>query len=182
MVTEQIVLDLDFEKPNGNGSTNYLTHNFHPYPAKFIPQIPRSTILKLTKKKDTILDPFCGCGTTLVEAKLLDRNAIGIDLNPIAVLVSKAKTNFITISELENISKILSLIKRDIHRYYENKFSPTKTNIPKFKNLNHWFQPNVIAELSIIKSRLKKVDDVQLRNYLYNAFSAIIVNVSNQEK
>ena len=88
METKQLVMELEFEKPNGNGSTTYLTHNFHTYPAKFIPQIPKSTIKALTREGDIILDPFCGCGTTLVEANLLNRRAIGVDLTPIATLVS----------------------------------------------------------------------------------------------
>src|SRR3989338_7438267 len=114
METKQLVMELEFEKSSGNGSTTYLTHNFHTYPAKFIPQIPKSTIKSLTRKGDTILDPFCGCGTTLVEAKLLNRNAIGVDLNPIATLVSKAKTNKIEIREINLIVNLLHKIKKDI--------------------------------------------------------------------
>lgn len=72
--------------------TQYLTHSFHQYPARFIPQIPKMLIQKLSKPEDTTLDPFCGCGTTLVESQLLNRNAIGIDLNPLACLISKVKS------------------------------------------------------------------------------------------
>ena len=50
MVTNKSVMELKIEKSNGNGSTNYLTHNFHAYPAKFIPQIPKSIIMKFTKE------------------------------------------------------------------------------------------------------------------------------------
>ena len=52
----------------------YLTHNFHSFPAKFVPQIPKIVIERFTKPKDLVLDPFCGSGTTLVEAKLAGRN------------------------------------------------------------------------------------------------------------
>src|SRR3989339_1416472 len=104
METSSLVMEMEFEQSNGNGSTTYLTHNFHTYPAKFIPQIPKSAILQFTKEGDTVLDPFCGCGTTLVEAKLLNRNAIGVDLNPIATLVSKAKTNKIDREQISLIS------------------------------------------------------------------------------
>ncbi len=51
METKQLVMQFEFEKSNGNGSTTYLTHNFHTYPAKFIPQIPKSTIKALTKAR-----------------------------------------------------------------------------------------------------------------------------------
>ena len=65
--------------------TNYLTHGLHPYPAKFIPQIPRKAILEWTKEGDTILDPFCGCGTTILEAALLNRLSIGVDNGVLAL-------------------------------------------------------------------------------------------------
>ena len=73
--------------------TNYLTHGLHPYPAKFIPQIPNILIKEFTKPKDVVLDPFCGSGTSLVESKLLGRNSIGIDLHPLAAFLSKVKTS-----------------------------------------------------------------------------------------
>ena len=75
---------------------NYLTHNFHPYPAKFIPKIPQISIQFFTKPRETVLDPFCGIGTTLVEAKLLNRDAKGVDIHPISILSSKVKTTKLT--------------------------------------------------------------------------------------
>lgn len=101
-VPEEIFLDFDilylilnklkqinFDFPGA--TTQYLTHKFHPYPARFIPQIPKTFIELFTKKGDRILDPMCGCGTTLVEAFLSKRSAIGADYNPLAVLISKAQ-------------------------------------------------------------------------------------------
>src|SRR3989304_2958664 len=69
----------------------YLTHNIHAYTAKLIPQIPRYFIEKYTSREDVVFDPFCGSGTTLLEAMLLARNAIGIDINPLATLISEIK-------------------------------------------------------------------------------------------
>ncbi len=80
-------IDWDFRE----AKTDYLTHGVHPYPAKFIPQIPNALIQELSSVGDTVLDIFCGSGTTLAEALLLKRNAIGIDANPLACLISKAK-------------------------------------------------------------------------------------------
>ena len=90
-------------------NTNYLTHNFHPFPAKFIPQIPRIMITEFTKPKDMVFDPFCGSGTTLVEAKLLGRNSIGTDLHPIGYFASKVKTT--KISE-KHLGKIPAIVKK----------------------------------------------------------------------
>lgn len=64
------------------------------YRGNWSPYIPRNIILRYSKEGDTILDQFVGGGTTLVEAKLTNRNAIGIDINPVAVELTKNKLNF----------------------------------------------------------------------------------------
>ena len=88
--------------------TQYFTHTFHPYPARFIPQIPATFIKLFTEEGEIVLDPMCGCGTTLVEALLHNRNAIGNDLNPLAALISKGKTTLITEEEFRDFNEKLS--------------------------------------------------------------------------
>ena len=78
---------LDWELKDAD--TRYYTHGYHPYAAKCIPQIPNRLISTFTEKNDLVLDNFMGSGTTLVESKVLGRNAIGIDVNPLACLISK---------------------------------------------------------------------------------------------
>ena len=87
--------------------TLYVSHGYHKYPAKFIPQLVRKLINKYSKEDDTVLDPFGGCGTTLVEAKIAGRNSIGTDISRIAVLISRAKTNFINPNYLDKRNLIL---------------------------------------------------------------------------
>jgi len=180
MKNKPIEINLELENYHGQ-NTNYLTHNFHPYPCKFIPQIPRNLIIQLTNEGDTILDPFCGSGTTLVEAKLLNRNAIGVDLNPIATLASEVKTTKLTLKKIESINNLLSKIKKEIETYYQNGKTRKKYSVPDFKNMQHWFQTNVLHELGIIKAYIESVKDKKVKNYLLLAFSSIIVTVSNQE-
>ena len=81
-------VDWDFRE----AKTSYLTHGLHPYPAKFIPQIPNALIQELSDVGSTVGDIFCGSGTTLVEGMLLKRNVVGVDANPLACLISAAKT------------------------------------------------------------------------------------------
>lgn len=66
-------------------------NNLHWYPASFIPPIPDILIQVLTKEGDLVLDPFAGSGVTLVEAARLGRKFVGVDINPFAVDISKAK-------------------------------------------------------------------------------------------
>lgn len=72
---------------------NWATHKGN-YRGNWSPYIPRNLILKYTEKGDWILDQMMGSGTTLVEAKLLERNAIGLDINLDAVMVTKDRLNF----------------------------------------------------------------------------------------
>jgi site-specific DNA-methyltransferase (cytosine-N4-specific) len=74
-----------------NSDTMYLIHSLHPYPAKFPLQLPHP-IIKVAHKRATVLDPFCGSGTTLVGARLFGCNAIGVDVNGLSSLLLKVKT------------------------------------------------------------------------------------------
>ena len=81
--------------------TAYITHGYHRYPAKFIPQIVSRLAEKYTKEGDLIVDPFGGCGTTLVESKVMGRPSVGVDINPVAVLITKAKITPIDPKKIE---------------------------------------------------------------------------------
>jgi len=71
---------------NFNGAdTSYLTHSLHPFPAKFPPQLPQTILNQFSKIGDIVLDPFCGSGTTLIEARIFGANAIGVDVNGLSV-------------------------------------------------------------------------------------------------
>lgn len=164
-----IVLELDKYTKN-----SYLTHNFHPYPAKFIPQIPAEIIRVLTEEGQKVLDPFCGSGTTLVECKLLGRDALGLDVNPLACLIAKVKTTTLSISEAKEVSNITNKINAEI---LNGKTYPK----PDFLNINLWFKDFVQNELSVIRSNLQDIEDSRIKNFLMVAFSSIIVKASNQE-
>ncbi|MDI6856083.1 MAG: DNA methyltransferase [Candidatus Thermoplasmatota archaeon] len=64
------------------------------YRGNWSPFIPRNLILRYTKKDDLVLDQMVGSGTTLVECKLLQRNALGVDINPDAIMVTRDRLNF----------------------------------------------------------------------------------------
>ncbi|HEX2879794.1 MAG TPA: DNA methyltransferase, partial [Polyangiaceae bacterium] len=67
-------------------------HGFHSYPARLHPVTARRLIEKLSREGDTVLDPFCGSGTVLVEGQLQGRHTIGVDLNPLAAELARFKT------------------------------------------------------------------------------------------
>ncbi|MDI6881174.1 MAG: DNA methyltransferase, partial [Desulfitobacteriaceae bacterium] len=136
--------------------TQYLSHRFHSYPARFIPQIPKTFIKLFTKKVDTVVDPFCGCGTTLVEAFLTQRNSIGNDFNPLACLITKVKTRLISDDKLAKLNVKIYKIKRyvdsDRRRYEYRK------KLPK-RNISNLFNRDMINELCMVKEGLDDIKD-----------------------
>ena len=162
----------------GNGDTMYLTHSLHPYPAKFPPQLSHTIIEKFAHKRATVLDPFCGSGTTLVEARLLGRNAIGVDVNGLSSLLSKVKATPLSEKELVQIKSFLDLIANEDFQW---KMKRPVIKVKEIDGLEHWFQLNVAEELTHILNLIAELDDVNVRDFLKIVLSSIIVRVSNQE-
>lgn len=88
-----------------NSVNQYLTHWIYPYKGKFHPQMIRALLNILGMKRgDTVLDPFVGSGTTLLEAMLLGINSIGVDASPLCVLQCEVKTG--SVAALANICEV----------------------------------------------------------------------------
>lgn len=170
--------------------TRYGTHDFHRYSSKFIPQIARNLIEIFSNPNETVLDVFLGSGTTCVEAELLDRKSIGIDLNPLAYLITKVKITPIKDDVLDaDIKILLDKIRSKITTFREKEdpnlklftstYSEVAFNQPAFPNIERWFQPQVLKELSIIKDSINKIENDEIKRFFVCAFSAILRNVSN---
>ena len=152
----------------------YQTHGLYIYPAKFIPQIPQFCIQQFSQPHDTILDPFCGSGSSLVESQLLHRNAFGIDINPLAQLISRVKT---TPLDLPQLSEESSLIERFLTNGKNNSIE-SKEQIPYFPNLTYWFSPKVLQDLVKLQKYIFKVEDSAIRDFFLLILASIIRNVS----
>jgi len=80
---------------------NWATHKGD-FRGNWAPEIPRNIILRYSEKDDLVLDPFLGSGTTMIEAKLLGRRSVGVDINPQAVEIATQRTAFSFSPENEN--------------------------------------------------------------------------------
>lgn len=158
--------------------TSYASHDFHAFPAKFPPQLPRKFILGLTKPGDVVLDPMMGSGTTIVEAFLTDRKALGFDIDPLARLISGVKT---TALEIEDVSKRSQLIiknatisVRDKGLYLQSVLD-TKWDTSTKAFIDYWFAPDTQIELIALLLEIEQIEDERIKDFFKLAFSACII-------
>lgn len=153
--------------------TDLMTHGLHPYPARMIPQIAERLINRYSSPGSVVLDPFCGSGTVLVESCRNRRNAIGNDINPLAVLLAKVKSKRI---EPRRLNKAVSSFMKQVKEDYKKQVRP---ELPSFSNIRHWFKDFVIKDLSIIRHKIEEVEDRDIRNFLEVCFSLTALETSN---
>lgn len=145
----------------------------HPYPARFISEIPDTLIKELMRgKKSLVFDPFCGSGTTLVAAQKNGLKSVGVDLNPIACLLSRVKT-----SQLPDDFLILA---NSIKEKAKDAYNDDVT-VPDIPNLGHWFKKDIQIAISTLLQEINKVTNKYNSDLLRLSLSSIIVRVSNQE-
>ncbi len=170
--------NISYERSNNLGRTLYkeLQHaermtrhvngpnNIHSYPAKMLKSIPEVIIPRFSKPGNTVLDPFCGSGTVLLESKLKNRNALGFDINPLAVLISNVKTREIS---QRKVAKLKNMI---IENLYEGKAA----HHIDFPNKNYWFTPAAERQLSALLAQINKIKDKNYKEFFLVCFSASI--------
>ncbi len=141
-----------------------LTHRTFRYPAKFHPPVVHALIRAYTKTGQTLLDPFCGSGTLLLAAASEGRNAIGTDVDPLAVFVAQAKTHRFRPGSLraswDLLRPLLESLSRSPSEYdalqfedipleeYLSLLSSERLWAPAIPNLFHWFRRSVVIDLS----------------------------------
>ena len=148
-----------------NADTKDLTHCFHSYPAMMIPQIPRRILGKYGPSVKKLFDPYCGSGTSLLEANMKNINAIGTDLNPLARLIAKTKTTLIDI-------RILDFYLNDFSSYFLRK--SLSVTIPQFHNIDFWFNKETQKKLAFIKKYIEDIPDANIKNFFWVAFSETV--------
>ena len=162
---------IDYSWDYRGENTKSYTHGIHTYPAMFIPQVANRILENYSQPGDTVCDIFCGSGTALVESKILGRNAYGIDLNPLAVFLAKAKTKSINPDKLRaEYSKLLSVI---------DNIKDGEIKRPDFNNIDFWFKEEAIVRLAKIKEGLSRIKDIDIRNFLTASFSETVRLSSN---
>jgi len=159
--------------------TSYITHGYYTYPAKFIPQLAARLIKENSKENDIVIDPFMGSGTTIVEAILNYRKAIGVDINNIAHLISKVKTTPLNNKKLQDeFTKIYFDIENRADGQIDFFLEDALNKIPQNERIDYWFNKEQKEKLSIIFSRLLEIKNKDIRDFFFVAFAQILKSSS----
>ena len=157
---------------NNNSERDYV-HGFCTYPAMMVPKMQREMLdVCLEHLKDTsprLLDPFAGSGTILVEGMLRGLNIVGIDVNPLAILLCKAKTTILNPKDLqEKTTRLFEWIA--IH---------DQAPLHHFNGINKWFTNQAISDLSRIRAGIITEESVEYRRFFWASFCEVVRIVSN---
>ncbi len=190
------LVDALLEAATDDVTADSLTHPVHPYAARMHPATARALVdivMRGQAPDSLVVDPFCGSGTVLVEARASGWRAAGVDLNPLAVRLSKAKTWTVPVSQRRRARELGLQIASDVRESGRDArragFAPAPFRAPKGfdpnarqKRIGKWFSPHVRRELEAIANAIDFVasDDPEIGNVLSIALSAILYKVSHR--
>jgi len=168
--------DLEFH----SASSAYASHSLHAFAAKFPPQIPRAFVEALTVPGEVVLDPMMGSGTAVLEAGLLGRQAVGVDIDPLAIKIATVKTT--PIDEKSASSAAAAVVGRaeanlaDVQSLEAERRARYDAGTCEFQD--YWFLPSTQHELMALLLSIERVESDDLRELFELVFSSIIVTKS----
>lgn len=153
-------------------STEQWTHGYHRYPAKFLPDVVRKIIEEYAKGSNLIADLFAGCGTTLVEAKVHGISSVGVDINPVAQLITKVKTTPLAPDDLQQAYTALVNL---FDKYNESDYE----DIKKHERIDYWFTPSQKTKIAFLYDTVFHLEaDDDTKDFFYVCISHILKNCS----
>lgn len=152
-------------------STEQWTHGYHRYPAKFLPNIVSKLIEEYAIDDSCIADIFAGCGTTLVEAKVHGKPSFGVDVNPVAQLITKVKINALPPRQInDEYHKLVTT--------FEN-FNPEDfQDINVHERIDYWFYPEDKLKIAFLYKMIGEIENEDFRNFFLVGLSNILKNCS----
>jgi SAM-dependent methyltransferase len=151
-------------------------HGFHTYPARMHPATAARLVQAFVPPGGRVLDPFCGSGTVLVEALVLGRGPLGVDLNPLAVRLARCKTRPRTAAELDHLVAQARACAAHADERRRTKAGATRRFPAEDINL---FEPHVLLELDSLRAKIAATRDDPARD-LSLVLSAILVKLSRK--
>lgn len=152
-------------------------HGFHSYPARMHPETARHLIEGLSRPNDLVLDPFCGSGTVLVEARLCGRRAYGVDANPLAIALARLKTESLDATQRELFLGAVEAIADQAEARRCAKAGPSRRYSQYYRDA---FDPHVLLELDGLMLGIDQVCPASLKPTMKLVVSSMINKVSRR--
>ena len=152
-------------------------HGFHPYPARLHPATAARLIAGLSAPGARVLDPFCGSGTVLLEARVAGRRAIGVDANPLAIELAWLKTRGATETERNKLMEAATRVAEHADERRVARSGPTR---PYGRADRDLFDTHVLLELDGLKTGISKLPDGFERRALLLVLSSLFTKVSRR--
>lgn len=165
------------EQRSAESDTRAHVHGFHAYPARLHPRTAQELIVGLSRGGETVLDPFCGSGTVLVESVIVKRNALGTDLNPLATLLAQTKCAGLSPRNQETLLELAAEVKAFADERRLAKAGPTRKYGPVERDL---FDIHVLLELDSLRAAIEKTPKGPLQQNLQLILSSLLVKLSRQ--
>jgi hypothetical protein len=168
--------------PSARKDPKYVTHGLHPYKGKFYPQLAKC-LLNLAGKEEgaTLLDPFCGSGTSLLEGYLNGFAAYGCDMHPLAAKIARAKTEILD-ADPDVLTAVVATIQ-DMTASAPRRFPADKSEFAAncVEEIERWFPAPAVAKLSWLLRIIRKNSAGPIRDFLEVVLSSVVRDVSQQE-
>jgi DNA modification methylase len=183
-----IELEANLEAPAGNssgfrdpafsGNKTQPIHRWVPWIAGFSGEFVRQAITKYLSRHNTVLDPFCGVGTTLVEAVELGHNAVGFEINPYAAFASRVKANCSKI-DVEHLLEQMLRFRAFYSEKVSSDYAPISASPPGFRTRAEFYSPKVLRKVLTLLDFVSSIQDVGIRDLFRLAFASTMVRYSN---
>ena len=168
----------EFSDPAFAGNKSLPVHRWVPWIAGFSSDFVKDVLERYLPRKGAVLDPFCGVGTTLVEAVLQQHDAIGFEINPYAALASRTKTSVSEVSVRAFQEQIVRL-KRFCAERVRSGYQPRSVPPQGFHTRAPFYSPKVVLRVLRFFDFLETVEEIRVKDLFRLAFASTMVQYSN---
>lgn len=149
-----------------NSGVDRFTHLIHSYPAKLLVNIPVFFLNcpSISPSRGMVFDPFCGTGTTLIEAILAGRSAAGADANPLARQIAAVKLTPLAQSEIESAR---ARVRRSAYRIAPRPFQSVV-------NVDRWFSVGAQRALGCLSASISRIENQGIRQFMEVCLSSCV--------
>ena len=161
----------------------YGTHGLHEYRGKFFPQLVRALLnVADVPTGGVVLDPMCGSGTTLVEARCSGMRGYGIDMNPLSVFVSDAKCEALALAPV-SLARAYDRLRTELRDPAANRAAARQKSCDAGDReyLERWFDHGILRELNRVAGVIDRLPDDSIRKFYRVCLSNILRGVSWQK-